>query len=156
MLLIFRFIEQEIINNQKIKNNTKTMIIVDEAHMFIDQKYPVALDFFYQMNKRIRKYNGAFIPTTQNISDWNSNNELKNKTSTIIKNSQYTFIFKSSSPDMQDILDLYKAGNSFNKEERKIIISSSIGQAFFIGSSELRFPVKIKMNDNIKKLFEEK
>ena len=156
MLLIFRFIEQEIINNQKNKNSTKTMIIVDEAHMFIDQKYPVALDFFYQMNKRIRKYNGSFIPTTQNISDWNSNNELKNKTSTIIKNSQYTFIFKSSSPDMQDILDLYKAGNSFNKEERKIIISSSIGQTFFISSSELRFPVKIMMNENIKKLFEGK
>ena len=152
----FREYEQEIINNQKIKNNTKTLIIVDEAHMFIDQKYPVALDFFYQMNKRIRKYNGSFIPTTQNISDWNSNNELKNKTSTIIKNSQYTFIFKSSSPDMQDILDLYKAGNSFNKEERKIIISSSIGQTFFISSSELRFPVKIMMNENIKKLFEGK
>ena len=71
------------------------------------------------MNKRIRKYNGAFIPTTQNISDWNSNQEVKHKTSTIIKNSQYTFIFKLSAPDMQDLLEVYKLGNSFNKEERK-------------------------------------
>jgi len=153
MLLIFRFIEQEIINKREQNNNKKTIIIVDEAHMFIDSKYPVALDFFYQMNKRIRKYNGSFIPTTQNISDLNCNNELKHKTSTIIKNSQYTFIFKSSSLDMQDILDIYKSGNSFNKEERKIIISLSTGQAFFIGSSELRFPVNIVMNNNIRKLF---
>jgi DNA helicase HerA-like ATPase len=153
MLLIFRFIEQEIINKRKTNKNEKTMIVIDEAHMFIDHKYPIALDFFYQMNKRIRKYNGSFIPVTQNISDWNSSLDLRHKTSTIIKNSQYTFIFKSSSPDMQDLLDIYKAGNSFNKEERKIIISSSTGQVFFIASQDLRFPVQIKMNDEISKLF---
>ena len=54
---------------------------------------------------------------------------------------------------MQDLLDIYKAGNSFNKEERKIIISSSTGQVFFIASQDLRFPVQIKMNDEISKLF---
>ena len=50
MLLIFRFIEQEIINARE-NNNIKTLIICDEAHLFIDPKYPIALDFFYQMNK---------------------------------------------------------------------------------------------------------
>ena len=70
------------------------------------------------MNKRIRKYNGSFIPSTQNISDWNSNEELRHKTSTILKNSQYSFIFKLSSPDMQDVIEIYKSGESFNKEER--------------------------------------
>lgn len=158
MLLIFRFIEQEIINtreNNKKNPLQKTMIIIDEAHLFIDPKYPIALDFFYQMNKRIRKYGGSFIPATQNISDWNSNEELRYKTSTIIKNSQYSFIFKLSSPDMNDVLDIYKVGNSFNKEERKIIITSKTGQAFFIGSTELRGSVKIIANDYIRQLFDE-
>lgn len=156
MLLIFRFIEQEIINNREINkgyNKQKTLIIVDEAHVYIDAKYPIALDFFYQMNKRIRKYNGAFIPATQNISDWNSNEELRYKTSTIIKNSQYNFIFKLSSPDMQDVLDLYKAGNSFNKEERMLIISSARGQAFFVGANDVRSAIKIQTNDYVKQLF---
>lgn len=153
MLLIFRFIEQEIINNRENNNKLKTLIIVDEAHVYIDSKYPIALDFFYQMNKRIRKYNGAFIPTTQNISDWNSNEELRYKTSTIIKNSQYNFIFKLSSPDMQDVLDLYKAGNSFNKEERMIIISSTRGQAFFVGANDVRTTIKINVSDYVKQLF---
>ena len=156
MILIFRFIEQEIINRRKQNNDMKTLIIIDEAHMFIDNKYPIALDFFYHMNKRIRKYNGSFVPTTQNISDWNSNHDLQHKTSTIIKNSQYTFIFKSSAPDMQDILEIYKAGNSFNSEETKIIMSASTGQAFFVGSSDLRFPVKIICNEKIKYLIEGK
>ena len=157
MLLVFRFIEQEIINARELNkfgNNIRSMIIIDEAHLFIDPKYPIALDFFYQMSKRIRKYNGAFIPTTQNIADWNSNEELRYKTSTILKNSQYTFIFKLSSPDMQDVLDIYKAGDSFNKEERRMIISATTGQAFFVGSSELRTSVQIKANDYIKEMFD--
>ncbi|MCM1222982.1 MAG: DUF87 domain-containing protein, partial [Lachnospiraceae bacterium] len=125
MLLIFRFIEQEVINaREKNKSGAglHTMIVCDEAHLFIDAKFPIALDFFYSMNKRIRKYGGSFIPATQNIADWNASEELRNKTSTILKNSQYTFIFKLSAPDMKDVLDVYKAGDSFNDEEQRMII----------------------------------
>lgn len=153
MLLVFRFIEQEIIN-AKENNDIKTLIVCDEAHLFIDPKYPIALDFFYQMNKRIRKYNGSFIPATQNISDWNSNEELRNKTTTIFKNSQYMFIFKLSAPDMKDILDIYKVGETFNEEEQRLIITLNTGECFFIGSSELKSCIKIETDTNIRMLFE--
>lgn len=158
MLLIFRFIEQEVINARELNkngNNLRTMIVCDEAHLFIDAKFPIALDFFYQMNKRIRKYNGSFIPATQNIADWNGNEELRSKTSTILKNSQYTFIFKLSAPDMKDVLDIYKVGDSFNDEEQRMIISAVTGQVFFIGSTELRAAIKITTGDYVKKLFEQ-
>ena len=91
MLLVFRFIEQEVINaRERNKNgaNLRTLIIADEAHLYIDPKFPIALDFFFSMSKRIRKYNGSFIPATQNIADWNANEELRGKTSAILKNSQ--------------------------------------------------------------------
>lgn len=71
MLLVFRFIEQEVINAREKNRNgnaIRTMIVCDEAHLFIDAKFPIALDFFYSMSKRIRKYNGSFIPATQNMS----------------------------------------------------------------------------------------
>ena len=158
MLLIFRFIEQEVINaRERNKNgaNLHTMIVCDEAHLFIDPKYPIALDFFYSMSKRIRKYNGSFIPATQNIADWNANEELRGKTSAIIKNSQYNFIFKLSAPDMKDVLDIYKAGDSFNDEEQRMIISAVTGQAFFVGSTELRNCVRIKAGEYTQTLFEE-
>lgn len=138
MLLVFRFVEQEVINAREANKNGKnlrTMIVCDEAHLFIDAKFPIALDFFYSMSKRIRKYGGSFIPATQNIADWNANEELSGKTSSIIKNSQYTFIFKLSAPDMKDVLDVYSAGDSFNQEEQRMIISAVTGQAFFIGST---------------------
>lgn len=158
MLLVFRFIEQEVINareSNKSGKNIRTMIICDEAHLFIDAKFPIALDFFYSMSKRIRKYNGSFIPATQNIADWNANEELRGKTSAILKNSQYTFIFKLSAPDMKDVLDIYKAGDSFNDEEQRMIISAITGQVFFVGSTELRTCIKIVAGDYSKKLFDE-
>ncbi len=159
LLLIFRFIEQEVINTRELNKkglDLKTMIICDEAHLFIDSKYPIALDFFYQMNKRIRKYNGSFIPATQNISDWNGNSELRNKTSTILKNSQYLFIFKLSAPDMKDVIDVYKIGEAFNDEEQRIIISAAIGEAFYVGSTEFRTSIKIIAGEYVKNLFQER
>ena len=158
MLLVFRFIEQEVINAReanKSGRNLRTLIIADEAHLFIDAKFPIALDFFFSMSKRIRKYNGSFIPATQNIADWNANEELRSKTSAILKNSQYTFIFKLSAPDMKDVLDVYKAGDSFNVDEQRMIISAVTGQVFFIGSTELRTNVKITTGEYIKSLFDE-
>ena len=158
MLLVFRFIEQEVINaRERNKNgaNLHTMIVVDEAHLFIDAKFPIALDFFYSMNKRIRKYGGAFIPATQNIADWNANEELRSKTSTILKNSQYNFIFKLAAPDMKDVLDVYRAGDSFNEDEQRMIISAVTGQAFFVGSTELRACICIKAGEYTKDLFDE-
>lgn len=158
MLLVFRFIEQEVINARELNKNGKnlhTMIVCDEAHLFIDAKFPIALDFFFSMSKRIRKYGGSFIPATQNIADWNANEELRGKTSAIIKNSQYTFIFKLSAPDMKDVLDVYKVGESFNDDEQRMIISAVTGQAFFIGSTELRTSVKILSGEYAQMLFNE-
>ncbi len=158
MLLVFRFIEQEVINareTNKNGGNLRTIIVCDEAHCFIDPKFPIALDFFFSMSKRIRKYNGSFIPATQNIADWNANEELRGKTSAILKNSQYTFIFKLSAPDMKDVLDVYKTGDSFNGEEQRMIISAVTGQMFFIGSTELRTCVRVIAGESVKKLFDE-
>ena len=159
MLLVFRFIEQEVINAREMNRygkNLHTLIIVDEGHLFIDAKFPIALYFFYQMSKRIRKYNGSFIPATQNIADWNANEELRSKTSAIIKNSQYLFIFKLAAPDMKDVLDVYKAGDSFNEEEQRMIISAVTGQAFFVGSTELRACIRIRAGKYARGLFEER
>ena len=159
MLLIFRFIEQEVINARERNKggaNLHTLIIADEAHLYIDPKFLIALDFFYSMSKRIRKYNGSFVPATQNIADWNANEELRGKTSAIIKNSQYSFIFKLSAPDMKDVLDIYKAGDSFNDEEQRMIISAVTGQTFFVGSTELRNCILVKAGNYTQSLFEER
>ncbi|MCD8307971.1 MAG: hypothetical protein LUD51_07095 [Clostridia bacterium] len=116
-------------------------------------KNGIALDFFYSMCKRIRKYNGAFIPATQNIADWNASEELKARTTAIIKNSQYMFIFKLSGPDMKDLCELFGAGESFNTEEQRRITSAATGNAFFIGSTELRESLRVEADRFVEDLF---
>ncbi|MCD8285810.1 MAG: DUF87 domain-containing protein [Clostridia bacterium] len=156
MLLVFRYVEQQIINAREAGRrgeSVRTMIIVDEAHLFIDPKYPIALDFFYSMCKRIRKYNGSFIPATQNIADWNASEALRTKTTAIIKNSQYMFIFKLSAPDMKDLTELFGAGESFNTEEQRRITAAATGNAFFIGSTELRESLKVEADRFVSDLF---
>lgn len=160
MLLVFRFLESELINT-KNENDLKgivshTLIIVDEAHLFIDKKHPIALDFFYQMTKRIRKYGGAFIPATQSISDWNANLELRSKTSAILKNSQYSFIFNLKSEDIEDLVDIYKSSSPINEEERISIAKANRGECFFIGSDSMRISFYVDANDTIKEIFSKK
>jgi hypothetical protein len=56
---------------------------------------------------------------------------------------------------MQDVLDVYRAGDSFNEDEQRMIISAITGQAFFIGSSELRNCIKIVAGKYAQSLFDE-
>ena len=81
MLLVFKYIENEIINNKdynKLHNtNRKIIVVVDEAHTFINPKYPIALNFMTAMAKRIRKYGGMQIVITQNINDFVGSEEIK-------------------------------------------------------------------------------
>ena len=97
MLLVLKWLDNEIIKNRdfNLKYNQKRKIIVaiDEAHVFIDPKYPIALDFMYQLAKRIRKYNGMQIVITQNIKDFVGTQEIVRKSTAIINACQYSFIF---------------------------------------------------------------
>ncbi len=61
MLLVLKYLDNEIIKNReynlKYGASRKVIVVIDEAHVFIDAKYPLALDFMFQLAKRIRKYN---------------------------------------------------------------------------------------------------
>ena len=48
---------------------------------------------------------------------------------------------------MKDLLDIYKAGDSFNDDEQRMIISAVTGQTFFVGSTELRNFILVKEGD---------
>ena len=95
--MVLKWLDNEIIKNRdfNMKHNTnrKIVVAIDEAHVFIDPKYPVALDFMYQLAKRIRKYNGMQIVITQNIKDFVGSEEIIRKSTAIINACQYSFIF---------------------------------------------------------------
>lgn len=157
MLLVLKWLDNEIIKNRdyniKYKANRKIIIVIDEAHVFIDSKFPIALDFMYQLAKRIRKYNGMQIVITQNIKDFVGTEELARKSTAIINASQYSFIFPLAPNDMHDLCRLYEKAGAINESEQNDIINNGRGRAFVITSPSDRNCVDIVAGRDIEKLF---
>ena len=138
MMLVLRFLENEVSKNRERNlargEDRYIAIVVDEAHVFIDEKSPAALQFMFNMVKRIRKYNGIFVVITQNVNDFVGSASIKKYTTAIINGCQYSFIFGLNPADLQSLMDLYASVGGFSDEERTFIGNAGIGQCLFIVS----------------------
>jgi hypothetical protein len=159
MLLVLKWLDNEIIKNREfnIKYGTKRKIVVaiDEAHVFIDPKFPVALDFMYQLAKRIRKYNGMQIVITQNIKDFVGTADIIRKSTAIINACQYSFIFSLSPNDMDDLCTLYDKAGRINTVEQEQIVNNERGNAFIITGPTSRTNIEIIASPKIRAIFHE-
>lgn len=159
MLLVFKYLDNEIIKNRdfNLKYNIKRKIIVavDEAHVFINPKFPIALDFMQQMAKRIRKYNGMQIVITQNIKDFVGSAEIQRQSTAVINASQYSLIFSLAPNDMNDLIELYRKSGEINTEEQNSIVTAGVGETFLISGPMSRTMVHIESTDYVRKLFDE-
>ncbi|MCR4763563.1 MAG: DUF87 domain-containing protein [Lachnospiraceae bacterium] len=157
MLLVLKWLDNEVIKNREYNMaygaNRKIVVVIDEAHVFIDEKFPIALDFMFQLAKRIRKYNGMQIVITQNIKDFVGTEELARKSTAIINASQYSFIFPLAPNDMTDLVKLYENAGAINESEQDDIINNGRGRAFVITSPSERTNVNIVAGDGIEALF---
>ena len=137
----------------KYNENRKIIVVIDEAHVFIDAKFPIALDFMYQLAKRIRKYNGMQIIITQNIKDFVGTEELARKSTAIINACQYSFIFPLAPNDMHDLCKLYEKAGAINESEQDEIVNNGRGRAFVVTSPSERTCVDIVAPPSIEQLF---
>ena len=157
MLMVLKWLDNEIIKNRdfniKHGTNRKIVVAIDEAHVFIDPKYPVALDFMYQLAKRIRKYNGMQIVITQNIKDFVGSEEIIRKSTAIINACQYSFIFSLSPNDMDDLCTLYDKAGQINEVEQDQIVNNARGNAFIITSPTNRTNISIIASTTMRKMF---
>ena len=158
MLLVLKWLDNEVIRNRdyNIMNNAdrKIVIAIDEAHVFIDEKFPIALDFMYQLAKRIRKYNGMQIVITQNVKDFVGSPEIARKSCAIINVSQYSFIFSLSPNDMADLCVLYEKAGQINESETENIVNLPRGSAFLITGPTNRTNIRVVATPHIKDIFE--
>ncbi len=159
MLLVLRWLDNEIIKNRdfnlKYGTDRKIIVAIDEAHVFIDPKYPVALDFMYQLAKRIRKYNGMQIVITQNIKDFVGSQDIIRKSTAIINACQYSFIFSMSPNDMADLCTLYEKAGKINAVEQDQIVNNDRGHAFIITGPQSRTNISIVASEKMRKMFEQ-
>ena len=158
MLLVLKYIDNEIIKNRdyniRFGLNRKIVVVIDEAHVFIDTKFPVALDFMFQLAKRIRKYNGMQIVITQNIKDFVGSEEIERKSSAIINACQYSFVFGLAPNDMDDLCKLYAKAGGINEQEQEDILGAKRGQAFTIMSPTSRSSFMVEVPSTMVDMFE--
>lgn len=158
MLLVLKWLDNEVIKNRDYNlmynADRKIVIAIDEAHVFIDEKFPIALDFMFQLAKRIRKYNGMQIVITQNVKDFVGSPEIARKSSAIINVSQYSFIFSLSPNDMADLCTLYEKAGQINDSETDNIVNLPRGSAFLITGPANRTNIKIVATPHVKEIFE--
>ena len=157
MLLVFKYLNNEIIKNRdfnlRYETKRKVIVAVDEAHVFINPNYPIALDFMQQMAKRIRKYSGMQIVITQNIKDFVGSPEIARQSTAVINASQYSLIFSLAPSDLNDLVELYKKSGEINQEEQNSIVTAGVGQTFLITGPMHRTMVQIVSSDYARKLF---
>jgi type IV secretory pathway VirB4 component len=120
---------------------------VDEAHLLIDHQFPAALNFMYQMVKRIRKYHGMLNIITQNINDFIGSEEIKKYTTAILNSSQYLKVMNLQPHDLKALEMLYSSSGGLSKNEREFIIRSGVGESFFVISSLNRMCLKINVSE---------
>ncbi len=163
MLLVFKYLDNEIIKNRdfnakyfspKDDKRRRIIVVVDEAHVFINPKFPIALDFMAQMAKRIRKYDGMQIIITQNIKDFVGSQEIQRQSTAIINASQYSFIFSLAPNDMTDLVELYRNAGEINEEEQNQIVTAGVGNCFMITGPLSRTMVQIDAQSYLRKLFQ--
>ena len=159
MLLVLKYVDNEIIKNRdyntKYGLHRKIVVVIDEAHVFIDTKFPIALDFMFQLAKRIRKYNGMQIVITQNIKDFVGIEEIARKSTAIINACQYSFIFGLAPNDMDDLCKLYEKAGGINPVEQDQIVTAPRGHAFTVMSAKSRTSFKIEVPQPLVDMFEQ-
>ena len=159
MLLVLKWLDNEVIKNRDYNNlyktNRKIIVAIDEAHVFIDEKFPIALDFMYNLAKRIRKYDGMQIVITQNVKDFVGSPDLARKSSAIINVSQYSLIFSLAPNDMSDLCALYEKAGQINETESDNIVNLPRGCAFLITGPARRTNIRIIASELVKETFEQ-
>lgn len=159
MLLVLKWLDNEVIKNRDYNNlyktNRKIIVAIDEAHVFIDEKFPIALDFMYNLAKRIRKYDGMQIVITQNVKDFVGSPDLARKSSAIINVSQYSLIFSIAPNDMSDLCALYEKAGQINETESDNIVNLPRGCAFLITGPARRTNIRIIASELTRETFEQ-
>ncbi|WP_368486924.1 Mbov_0397 family ICE element conjugal transfer ATPase [Spiroplasma sp. DGKH1] len=143
--LVLAFVKAEVKRN-RFKNNNEIIIVIDEAHLAIDKDNPVALNFMYQMVKRIRKYKGAIIITTQNWNDFIGTEEIKKKTTAMINNTQYSMIMNLAPSDLKDVCEVYRAYGGLSPQEQDYIARAQKGEMILLISGFDRHCLRIEVS----------
>jgi len=149
-------IQSKIVQNYREKDLSKQkelILCVDEAHLLINDQNHAALNFLSKTMKRIRKYRGSVILTTQNPKDFMTTKETASKSSALVGNSQYSVFMNLKSDDVDSVDKLFKNLGGLTKNEKTFLMGANKGEALFLLDQSTRFKIRFNYSNFEKSLF---
>jgi len=125
----------------------RTILLVDEAHLFIDKRNPQTFAFLGSVAKRIRKYTGSLWVVSQNVTDF-LHEDVSRYGSAIFANPSIKLMMKLGT---SDILALRQLFNITEGEERRIL--SAVHSGLLIAGNQRLF-AKIDIETGLLSLIE--
>lgn len=137
---------------QNIWDNKWVGLVIDEAHLLIDEQNPTAIRFVYEIVKTIRKYHGMSIIITQNIRDFVASEKYKQETTAILNNAQYMFIFGLRGDDLNQLDELVKSTGGLTEGEKEFISEATRGKCLLMVGNNGRTQLQITTTDDERKI----
>lgn len=134
--------------NMVSKSKQPIILVVDEAHLLIDPNNKDGIDFLKRTSKRIRKYNGSLIVSTQNMIDFTAD-EIKRFGQVIVDNSAYIGVMAQGVKELEALEQMMNLSDS----ETNFLRTASRGEMLFVISQDTRIPISIVVRDEEKELF---
>ena len=134
------------IQNEKSNNKKHISIIVDEFHLFIDEKNNEVLKNFGQLARRVRKYSTNLIVSTQSIKDFVGNVNVLRHATAIFNNCQYTMIGMLKEDDLLAYLELFK-NNPLTDTQKAFLLSAKRGEFLLNIDNKNRLRVWIRATE---------
>lgn len=160
ILNLLTFLNNSIVENKlkndecKIENRKHICIIVDEFHLFIDDKNNEILKSLSQLARRIRKYSGSMIVASQSIKDFVGKVGASRYATAIFNNCQYQLTGMLQEDDLNAYTDLF-IQNPLTDSQKSFLSMCSRGQFLMIIDSKKRLKIKIEATEFEKEIMGE-
>lgn len=149
-------VSNKINNDKKDSENKKhIMIIVDEFHLFIDENNFEVLRNFGQLARRIRKYSGSLVVSTQSVKDFVGSNKILRHATAIFNNCQYQMIGILKEDDLQAYLELFKQ-NPLTDTQKQFLSSARRGEFLLNIDNKNRLRIWVRTTELEREMMGEK
>ena len=142
------------IENEKSNTIKHISIIVDEFHLFIDEKNNEVLRNFGQLARRCRKYSTNMIFSTQCLGDFLTNASVLRHAKAIFNNSQYLMVGMLKEDDLKTYLELFNQ-NELTETQKHFLINAKQGEFLLNIDRKTRLRIWVRATELERKLMGE-
>ena len=134
------------IYNENNKNeNQNIAVIVDEFHLYLKNTTSEVILTFEQIARRIRKYNGSFVPATQSIHDFIGDDDSLRSATAIFNNCQYQLVGMLKEDDFSTYLKLFYE-NPLTETQKEFLSNAKQGEFLLTIDHYQKLRLKITAN----------